>query len=262
MVDPCRNPSCEFYKICPLRPIPLADLEAMGAPLPGRLQMEPTTKFRIENCIGILSVNGSLDDGIISTLNRVESALPDLAGLYLQFDCNGGFKPGGLQLEALVLEAKQMMPVVVLVERAFSAAVVPAVAADQVLIAPGGEMGAIGSTLPICDGTKPRILISCGSPLKQPNEKVPPSILADSAAAKRIQSMVDREHTETVRWISWYRKSSISILTRCFDGGVIDTATAVETGLVDGIFTEPDARGRLRAMIQTRKRNFERSKNV
>lgn len=244
--DPCKNPSCEWHQACPLRPpaqVPGAcvdppiifhakDSEA-GAQFTIRLDRKPPY-------IGELHICGSLtESNVAEAIEDAQAEMPGLGGLLIFSDSRGGAAFAGKQLEALIIDARHNGIVTAsYIKEAHSAAVLPCLAADQTFMSPNGEIGGFGSLLHVCDGRRPRVLVSAGAPRKFGSDPAPwpPALLIQTDKARnQLQAMLDNEYKTNLQWVARHAGRDVDALRPLMDGRVLSADEALEAGLVFGV---------------------------
>ena len=241
--DPCRSPSCQWLDRCPLRPStepsagPAAAIETPtpyqgngdGVTFALRLDMPPPV-------IGELRVTGFLsDEAVNDALNELEIERPSMGGLLLVLNTQGGRATAGQLLELAVLEAKAQVPVVAYIQRAYSAGLLPAWAADQTFIATDGDMGGFGSILPACDGSRPFVLCSKQSPQKHDGSPMQPLFFIRRDDVGPFQNMLDGDFDRSLRWAATCTGREPADLAEFLDGRLLDARQALAAGLVAGV---------------------------
>ena len=241
--DPCQNLQCRWYATCGLRPA----AEPPGAP-PAAIETPPpyqnngdgaTFTLRLDMpppVIGELRVAGDLsDENVTEALSELEAELACMGGLLLVLNTQGGRSTAGQLLELAVLEAKARVPVVAFIERAYSAGLLPAWAADHTFIAKDGDLGGFGSILPACDGLLPFVLCSKQSPRKYDGTPISPLFLIRKDAVEPFQNMLDDTSARSLRWASAYTGRDPGDLAELLDGRLLDARAAFAAGLVAGV---------------------------
>ena len=241
--DPCRSPSCQWLDRCPLRPStepsagPAAAIETPtpyqgngnGVTFALRLDMPPPV-------IGELRVTGFLsDEAVTEALSELEAELPCMDALLLVLDTQGGRATAGQLLELAVLETKAQVPVVAYIQRAYSAGLLPAWAADHTFIATNGDLGGFGSILPACDGLQPFVLCSKQSPKKYDGTPTEPLFFISRDNVEPFQSMLDSDFARSLKWASTYTGRDPAALAELLDGRLLGARAALEAGLVAGV---------------------------
>lgn len=238
MIDPCKNPTCQFRAGCRLRPAP--------SPTTGAIDTAPSTEqsrskhtFWVDGSLGRLEIRGTLTAGCLDeVLKAAEAALDRMEGLLVQLDTGGGNSLAGLRLERFVLTAKQKVPVIAFAYAAISAAVLPALAADRIFLQPNyGIFGGFGSALHACNGSQPETLYSCQTPHKKGWLKLrAPDLLIADAERDVIQGSLDRECEQSLEQASNYLHRPLDgSLRRLLDGRILQPLEAYHSGLVAGV---------------------------
>lgn len=248
MVDPCTNPGCRWHSCCSLRPAAVLPEVVVDQPAPAALvvvgDVDEGSVFTVRHDlplpIGELHVRGRVsEENLNEALDEAEAEMGGLCGLLLTINTAGGESMVGKRIEALVLEAKHLVPVVCFVEYAASAGVLPALAATQTFAAKDGMIGGFGSLLPACDGTTPRLLVSRQTPRKldggAARSYAPRFFIRDGEHLARLQGVLDEANERDFQWVSRYVNGNTEALRLLMDGRVIGAREALAAGLVDGV---------------------------
>lgn len=264
-VKSCLNPACEFHRGCPAR---LAEAmpskrraagENRAAPQDGRKdQRRGPVEFMVRigfGLVGILWVNGAIENDVAADLAGVEEELPTLAGLMVIYACPGGTFRAGYLLERLTLVAKQTMPVVAYVRSALSTAIIPALAADVTLGAPDCTCGCFGNIRVFCSGSAPQVITNSQSPLKFEGGTPPwpPESVGDEGDLDRLRAVADRVAEDDIRLIAGYCARPVEHLRPFLDGRVLDADEALAAGLINRVCNEDEAYEKLLKLIQKKK---------
>lgn len=162
-------------------------------------------------------------------------------GLLVHFDSVGGPATEQDVLTTAILAAAEALPVVGVVKRAYSAGFVAAMACPQVFAeSEDAQFGCFGGMAEFCDGRKPVIMSSAGSPKKLPpvDCRVGPGELYDynDRILQSQQRLLDERYEADLERISTWRKVPAEVLAgEVLDGSKFKTKRAKFYDLVDGV---------------------------
>lgn len=194
-----------------------------------------------------LSVGGIiLDDPDLTNLIDEVAADADARALIVSIDSPGGTFVGGEGLYHALRRAAEAMPVVAVIgDTGTSGAYLTALGADRIVASRGSITGSIGVILQTADvtglldkiGIKPETVKS--GPLKaQPNPLEP---FSDEARAN-IEGVIADLHDAFVGFVAERRGLSPARARALADGRVFTGRQALESGLVDALGGEREAR--------------------
>jgi hypothetical protein len=195
---------------------------------------------------GLLSTSG-----LKQPLSELDEARPDLRGLEVMFDSPGGNSLASGILERSILKTKQAVPVVSYVMEACSGAVLPSVAGHLVFGHREGEFGGFGAVLPVCDGHVPKTVVSRQSPRKWENgAQQPPRLFVRDEGLQDVELMLSLKFEEDLKVLNMYRQRPPAALRPFLDGRPLNSAEALEAGLIDAVSSPAAAYGKLLDLVK------------